>query len=441
MKPRNARQREVAALAATLPPLTAAQEQWAADHCFSREAWLWRKQAWCTHCGALFAEDTPPAAAAVEKLHTVCLVCGRRLLLKPTRRQKLEEMVYYTVLTTSGGWQVCRHFAAYKSARRGDYKDVQVLEAVQVWIAPDGHEEIVARPVCAPSAYYDQWNFHRPLELRSGGTSGMRCNNGYGADKYCIDSTWTWPHRRLLPQVRRRGFSGRCTTLPVGEYIKLLLRDCEAEVLSKAGQWELLGYKWRRGLGEWRLPMAHAVRIASRHGYRVRDAEMWMDYLHMLERAGRDTHNPHYICPRSLRAEHDRLAARENRARAERRRREQEAEAMKWEERYAAAKGKYFGLCFEAPGLRIRVIRSVAEMVQEGKYMHHCVYAAGYYKRSDSLILTARTDSGHRLETVEVSLKTFAVVQSRSRFNANSARHDEIVKLVNDNMHLIREIS
>ncbi|EJZ1787450.1 PcfJ domain-containing protein, partial [Shigella dysenteriae] len=42
-------------------------------------------------------------------------------------------------------------------------------------------------------------------------------------------------------------------------------------------------------------------------------------------------------------------------------------------------------------------------------------------------------------ETVEVSLKTLEVVQSRGLHNSNTEYHDRIVNLVNSNVNLIRQ--
>lgn len=46
--------------------------------------------------------------------------------------------------------------------------------------------------------------------------------------------------------------------------------------------------------------------------------------------------------------------------------------------------------------------------------------------------------NGERMETVEVSLKTFQVIQSRAVYNHTSAYHNRIIELVNRNMGLIR---
>ena len=61
-----------------------------------------------------------------------------------------------------------------------------------------------------------------------------------------------------------------------------------------------------------------------------------------------------------------------------------------------------------------------------------------YYNREDSLIFSATID-GKRIETVEVSLTTLKVVQSRGVCNSNTEYHDRIINLVENNAELIRQ--
>lgn len=151
-----------------------------------------------------------------------------------------------------------------------------------------------------------------------------------------------------------------------------------------------------------------------------------------------DTHNPKVVCPPDLVKAHDALLARAARARQKREREERMAKARKWEEHYQQDKAPYFGICFGNSNISIAVIRSVAEIAEEGEAMHHCVFDAEYYRKSDSLILSARDRNGSRLETIEVNLRTFKVVQSRAKFNKISDFHAEILSLMQQNMHLIR---
>ena len=61
--------------------------------------------------------------------------------------------------------------------------------------------------------------------------------------------------------------------------------------------------------------------------------------------------------------------------------------------------------------------------------MHHCVYANRYYRRSECLIMTAIVGEKH-VETIEVNLKSFQIVQSRAVCNGTSEYHDRIIQLV-----------
>ena len=83
-------------------------------------------------------------------------------------------------------------------------------------------------------------------------------------------------------------------------------------------------------------------------------------------------------------------------------------------------------------------LKSLEEFQQEGEVMHHCVFTNKYYKEKDSLILSARIGKKH-IETVEVNLKTFSIVQSRGACNSNTEYHNRIIGLVKKNMNLIRQ--
>lgn len=165
---------------------------------------------------------------------------------------------------------------------------------------------------------------------------------------------------------------------------------------------------------------------------------MWVDYVALLEYFHLDVHNACYVCPKNLKKEHDRLFARKRRIELKIELERKISEAKKWEDKYKKDKGKFFGICFGDDDIIITVVSSVAEMAEEGIAMHHCVYSMGYYKKPYSLILSAKDKNGNRIETIEVSLKTFKIVQSRGVCNSNTDKHDKIVNLVNQNMNLIR---
>ena len=69
--------------------------------------------------------------------------------------------------------------------------------------------------------------------------------------------------------------------------------------------------------------------------------------------------------------------------------------------------------------------------------MHHCVFTNDYFKKPDSLVFSARIGD-ERIETVEISLDTLQVVQSRGVCNESTKYHDRIINLVKQNIRHIR---
>ena len=202
-------------------------------------------------------------------------------------------------------------------------------------------------------------------------------------------------------------------SLPAVSAMRQLLSNPVAETVVKQGQLDMFRHMLRRG--DYQLPFRHALNICHRNGYVIEDAQMWFDYMELLSYFNLDTHSPHYVCPADLKAEHDRLVRRKEREEARR------------------------GLAFTGEdGLAAHVLGSVEEFYREGEAMRHCVYSNGYYRRADCLILSA-TVGGKRMETVEVSLRTFRIVQSRAVCNGVSEWHNRIIELVNRNMKLIKE--
>ncbi|MCM1141756.1 MAG: PcfJ domain-containing protein, partial [Muribaculum sp.] len=195
-----------------------------------------------------------------------------------------------------------------------------------------------------------------------------------------------------------------------------------------------------------------SYRIAKRHHYQINNIGMWCDYLRMLQSIGQDIHNPKNICPTDFIEAHDRvkhiidarrekeLAERQRRAEEERRDREQQRllQEKQREEDFIALKSKFFGLVIADDEINVKVLESIEEYYEEGKSQNICVFGSGYYKKADTLILSARI-AGEIIETVEVDLRTLKVVQCHGKNNQNTTYHDRIVNLVNSNSKLIKE--
>lgn len=207
----------------------------------------------------------------------------------------------------------------------------------------------------------------------------------------------------------------------------------------KANEIELLRYLCARPTYKTDIDTYwNTIKVASRNGYNVTDSQMWMDYIKMLERCGKDILSPKYICPANLQEEHDRYVRRvhileERRKSAEDIRKAQEREAD-----FKEKKERFFGIRINDGEIEVKVLESVEEYRQEAASQRLCLFSAAYDQRDNSLILSARIN-GKIIETIEVDLRTLRVVQSRGICNKDSEYHDRIISLVNANTHLIRE--
>ena len=169
----------------------------------------------------------------------------------------------------------------------------------------------------------------------------------------------------------------------------------------------------------------------------ITDIALWCDYVDMLRRLGKDTHNAHFICPEDLQAAHDTAqrklqAQRDKEAEAQRQQR-----AIENEEHFLFLKSHFFGIAFTDGTIEVRVLESIEEYMEEGKALHHCVFDNAYYLKENSLILSACIN-GKRIETIEVSLETMKVIQCRGLLNKNTEYHERIIDLVHRNIKQIQ---
>ena len=421
MKPRTKIQKEFFALSKRLPEITEIQTKYAFRHCFEH---VGRRSAkgivTCTECGHQWQGN---GALADTLCGCTCPHCGMELKVHTTRKRVFKEIEYFSMITTCKGYQVIRFFFAKAYYKVGQPAEYTIDEVAQRWIAPNGKFETIARLRGIAFIYYDLWQEGSSMEIR-------RNHRVYDITPAC-----TYPRIRVIPELKRNGFKGEFHNLQPFELFCELLKNNQAETLIKTGQYSLLSYFIHHSSKSistyW-----NAIRIATRNGYMVGDAGIWCDYIDLLRYFGKDTNSPKYICPADLKAEHDKLVAKRNRQRERERTEQQRQKAIEDEKNYLKAKGIFFGLVFSDSLICIKVIESVEEMVEEGRMMHHCV--GGYHNKANSLILSATID-GKRIETIEVSLKTLKVVQSRGVCNSNTEYHDRIVNLVNSNVNLIRQ--
>lgn len=459
-KPHTKLQQKCLDLANTLPPLTDAQKKWARSKMDNLGYYVKRGRGgknsviWCQECGQTDAVgDIPPLAAALgmydnkKEYHHVCSKCGRNLDVKPwsprwDHRHETEHNFNFAIVTVCQDMQVVRMFNWNQSEWMGHDTINHIDEVFQIWYEPVKGKQVVLSKPYTRSWYYFRWHTYKSeWKVKSNMPTG-----GYSYyDAYSLENKYIYPRAKILPILRRNGWSNKmfqmCTS-PITIW-RGLLDDPNVEALAKIGQYGVLDYWF--GIGSSRKDKSQwmqMVKICSRHKYIIKDASMWFDYIDLLQYFHKDTHSPHYICPENLKHEHDRLMDKKTRIEKAEELKRQIAQAEKYEKQYKKHRGMFFGICFGNEHIAITVICSVKEMAEEGTMMHHCVYANGYYdhtKHPNSLILSAKDKEGHRLETIELNIKTWKVMQSRALQNGKTKFHDEIVKLVEQNIGLFKK--
>ena len=417
MKPRNKFEQAVLAQSKYLRPITKAQRQWAFRECIEHYAYrLPKGNTTCMDCGHSWQ-----MIEATE--HCICPQCGAGLEVITTRARKLKQRQYFTVLTSSGGYQVLRMYLLIAGMEKGYQATSSVMEIGQYWWDERGRQSIVAVQRTM-GHYIDSFAYYSPMAIR-------RDNEAYRFVARCP----LCPKVKLSDTLKRNGFGGKCYDIAPTSLIPALLTDSRAETLLKAGRTEHLAYFLSRArkIDEY----WQAYKITLRRGYDITDIALWCDYVDMLRRLGKDTHNAHYVCPEDLQAAHDTAqrklqAQREKEAEAQRRKK-----AIENEERFQALKAPFFGIAFTDGTIQIRVLESVQEYIEEGQALHHCVFTNEYHLKEKSLILSASID-GKPIETIELSLETMQVIQCRGLMNQNTEHHERIIDLVHRNIQQIQ---
>ena len=417
MKAKTRLQHKVVAANERLLPLTEKQETWAFRHCISHYAFRTKSGATtCMDCGHIWREHNENECR--------CPHCGANLEVNDTLLRTYRDKSYFSTLTVQDGLQVQRVFLMTANFHKGRKADNYFIEIARYWIDDNGKTEVTAlrRTI---GYYMDSFVMDGCLELR-------RDSDVY---RHIADCR-VYPYYSATTKLRRNGLKGSLVGIEPKQLMEALLTDSRAETMFKAGRKKDLSYflQHQRGFDTY----WSTYKIVLRNDYHISDISLWVDYIHSLERCGKDIRNAHYVCPSDLKAEHDRYQERVRVIQEREKREKQRKKARENEQRFRELKSKFFGLTFTDGLIVISVLESVDEYYQEGNALHHCVGQCEYYLKPQSLVFSARIDN-KRIETVELSLDTFKVLQSRGLCNQSTEYHDRIIRLVQKNARQIRK--
>lgn len=433
MKPRNKREREVLAIANKLPGLTEAQRNYGRK-LFKPTGWYYKNgEIWCSHCGHVFRELQSVLAVSLGCGGETCPECGLPLHMEHEQgRPKFKNFgKYVSYVQSYKGWMIVRTFAFRMSCEKGKGTTWEEDEIFQNWIDAAGNEVIVTKKYTR-SPFHLMWYYDSEWTIGKHNASW----SGY-CDLFDVYGNYFYPRTSATKICKRNGWRSELVKLKlnVAELIKRLYTNPQCEWLVKTGQLNVLEYLMRKN--NYTTPYEYALKIANRHGIKIKDASLWFDYLDLLHYFGKDLRSPKWVAREDYKEVHDRLVRKKAEREARKRLEEKRNKIEGAEKQYKEHMGRFIGVAFCEGDIQVNVLSSVKEFYEEGEAMHHCVFSNEYWnatRHPNSLILSATDKEGNRLETVEVDTKTWKIIQSRGVCNRRTALHEDIVKLVDKNI-------
>lgn len=378
----------------------------------------------------------PFCATEFSKAKGKCPHCRRKVEKIADNNQKRKSRYAYSIFQIVKGVQVQRTYEVDIYYQRGKEASAFFYEVCQSWFTMPSNVVRVARPT-----FMYRWT-SSPLTVRRNATpSSMQYDYENCSDVY--------PKGKVLPFFQRYGLQSFGLLNDVGkgnnEFMFDICKDNKLETLFKLKQYPLL-----RGLRNYEIDtLWQQIRLVLRHNYplQTKDAVAdWKDTITLLKYHNMDIHNPIYVCPENLKGLHDRLLERQRvieQRKARERARLQKIEKAERDriaqQKYAKRMSRYFGLVISDNNITIAPLQSVKEFYKEGEILHHCVGQMRYFEKADTLILSARIDN-KPIETIEINLKSFEIMQCRGKYNGNSEYHQIILDMVKNNLNKIKSL-
>lgn len=420
MKPKIATEFKIVEISTNLPAIKNQQHELAFVKCFNNYATQSRKTMFCLECGHSWKlVDTKE----IKKVN--CEKCHRRLTVTNKYNNGFRETDYYQIITAVETFQIIRMICITKFMKKNSNSSFFAHEVMQIFIDETGKPRCMSKNVMGLSQYFDQWIVGSELSLKY-----------YDNNRFSLNPSFIFPSKKVIPILKRNGFKGNFHGIAPQILFRQILTDSIAETLLKSNQFDLLYYHIRNTSLKPTGIYWNAIKICIRNNYQVKDAKTWIDYIALLQHFGKDLRSPKYLCPLDLDHAHNRLMLKKNKEIWKSTLAEKKKQIGKNQTHYFKAKKHFFGLIFSERNISINVIETVREFLEEGCFHNHCVFTNEYYKKENSLILSAKVN-GVPVETIQVSLENLEILQSRGKGNKASKYNRQIISLVTRNLHQI----
>jgi len=329
---------------------------------------------------------------------------------------------YFAILDTCEEYQVVRWLLNKRNGRQAKAEEV-----MQMWIDTEHVYYFTKSRQCLGNYYIDSWCLDTPLQFRG------HYDNQTWISRDLRQLSFTHVRIHKLQPCFKYGGLEKCHLLSEAPYYILKYLANPHFCTIKQNHIGVAGFCKRN----WNKleTIFTAFKITLRNKYMISDANLWCDYILLLQKNGLDLHNRAFVCPDDIQHAHNWVMALEQ-ARIER----QNAEVMKAEQkRFLAHHKDFLGIAFGSGKLSLHSLDSVAAYISEGHIMNHCVgHLCKYYEKPDSLILTCDYE-GKKIATIEVSIRSLNIVQIQGKNNDRPPHYKEIKQLVEDNLYLVTE--
>lgn len=419
MKPRTKAQIEVFNLSKIVLDVEDKVKKWAIKDCNEHVGLATKKKFWCIDCGKEHSIDL------VKKDKAVCPSCKSKLKIAKSLKRTFEQHYNVAFAEILGEYQVIRIFEINCYHKKNEKLKVHIQENIQQYI-PSDHRKVqyVARRtnMGGYDARYGDLEIRKPSQWKS---------NSYDPLPYLYH-----PSSFFKKEYTKLGVDNNLQGLTLLNLIDELIYS-QAETLLKAKQYSLLNYfgynNKSRIITYWA-----SIKIAIRNNYFPKDASLWIDYLYLLDHFRKDLHSPKYLFPEDLNKAHDKLVEKRRVIQRKLELEKRKKDLKQDEKAYAKKIQDFLGLEFNQGELKIKILESVKEFIEEADAHKHCVFSNKYYNKEDSLLLSA-TFKGVKIETIELSISKLEILQSRGLQNKASEQNKSIIKLLKSNLHQIQK--
>lgn len=419
MKPRTKAQVEIFNLSKLVLDVADKIKNWAYKECNEHIGLATTKNFWCLDCG------NEHSLSLVKNNKVTCPSCKSKLTIEKSLKRKYHQNYNVAFAEVLGDYQVIRIFEVNSYHRKHEKPTIYVQENIMQFIPSDRKKvQYVARSASMGS-YEPRYG---DLEIRKPHAWKERL---YNPLPYMFH-----PWSSFKDEYSKLGVNHNLQGLTLLTLIDNL-NYSQAETLLKAKQYSLLNYfgtdNRSRIITYW-----PSIKIAIRNNYFPKDASMWLDYLDLLDRFGKDLRSPKYLFPKDLNKSHDKLVEKRRVIQKKLELEKRKIDLEEDEKKYAKKIQNFLGMEFSKGELKIKILESVKEFIEEGETHKHCVFTNKYHNKEDSLLFSA-THKGIRIETVEISISNLEILQSRGFQNKASKFNKRILNLVNENMFQIEE--